>query len=74
MSQPPREHRLYKSHMDCMTKKDADKIIEKLRQMETERVAAIEELIQTQSAQDTHDLDNLFKDCVETEIELYEKC
>lgn len=75
LSQPPREHRLYKLHMDCMTKKDADKAIEKVRQMETNRIAEIEELIQNQSSeQNTHDLDNLFKDCVETEIELYEKC
>ncbi|CAH0578201.1 unnamed protein product [Chrysodeixis includens] len=72
--EPPREHRLYKAHLDLMTKKDGDKIIEKLRQMETDRIAEIEEFINKPEQDSLHDLDNLLRDCVQTEVDLYEKC
>lgn len=60
-------HTLYKLHREAKNKAD---IQELLRQMEADCVKELEEVIEN-VGDDLSEFDELFKDCVETEVKFY---
>ncbi|CAH1647592.1 unnamed protein product [Spodoptera littoralis] len=70
---PLREHHLYKLHMERISASDNEDVAKVIQVLEEDRLAEIETYANDiPTGQNTHDkLDNLLKDCAETEVNLY---
>lgn len=60
-------HTLYKLHAEAKNKADVQEL---LRQMEADCVKELDEVI-SNAGEDLSEFDELFKDCVETEVKFY---
>uniref|UniRef100_A0A2H1V495 SFRICE_017280 n=1 Tax=Spodoptera frugiperda TaxID=7108 RepID=A0A2H1V495_SPOFR len=69
--EPLREHHLYKLHMGRISASDNDDIAKAIQKLEEEHIADIEKYANDNPTGQTDKLDNVLKDCVETEVNLY---
>ncbi|XP_014366385.2 secernin-2 [Papilio machaon] len=72
-NEPRREHHLYKLHAKYQAKENSEMITKILREMEDSCLSEIEEFLSNFDPENTslEELDNLMKDCVDTEVKLY---
>ncbi|CAF4753132.1 unnamed protein product [Pieris macdunnoughi] len=66
-----REHFLYSLHSKYVLRTNNEKITEILKGVEDECLQEITSLIQNHTSDETSEIDELFKKCIETEIKLY---
>ncbi|XP_050512396.1 secernin-3 [Diabrotica virgifera virgifera] len=69
-SSPEEPHTLYLLHHSALEKSNKDDVQDLLRSMEAECVEELEQVME-RVGDDLSELDELFKDCVETEVKFY---